>query len=433
MTDQAVHPAVSQLRQALATVEKGELDPMSAAWSELEPAVARLLGGPFQPDADEHRAMAMLLAATFGERVRRDLSGFWFPNRSMLDGAAIGFPGALVMFSPLEIVLQALSRGHLQMLDDVTKDLGTTVTRAMVEGRAGAFGPDDYRRMFDPGFVQLACVDLAKVRGALGRSAGDAAREIDEALTRLPAAMPSEVRASLRDQIVGTLRRMPDGPLAGHVGQALPLVELVAYLTGASEVTRFAPAEMWEHLLLPLMHIGAAETFPPLEDDDRTALREGTDPLVIYVETVPFATPAVDEDGVLGVFPPEELGALDACFANMPAARVATAPVGPLVGVARAFDRAAVTASLGRFTRHAVEQAQGTGAAAPNVESRLLPIALELVAELARVVAAVDEGSASSGGERALVIRRAPEAEAQSDSALQEVRRAMHGSRIILI
>jgi hypothetical protein len=37
------------------------------------------------------------------------------------------------------------------------------------------------------------------------------------------------------------------------------------------------------------------------------------------------------------------------------------------------------------------------------------------------------------GGERALVVRRAPEAEAASDMALRELRRAMQGSRIILV
>src|SRR5258706_4426635 len=171
MTETAVHPAVSQFRQALGGVERGELDPMTSSWSELEPAVARLLGGPFAPERDEHRAVAMLIAGTFGERVRRDLAGFWFPNRGALDGAAMGFPAAVIMFSPLEIALQGLQRARLQILDEVFENLGATVARATAEARPGAsLGPDDYRRLFDPGFVQLACVDLTKVRAALARS-----------------------------------------------------------------------------------------------------------------------------------------------------------------------------------------------------------------------------------------------------------------------
>ncbi|HVZ74019.1 MAG TPA: hypothetical protein VHJ20_16685 [Polyangia bacterium] len=431
MTQAPEHPALEQLRQALASVDGANLDPMTTPWAELEPAIARLLGGSFDPDREEHRVIAMLVAATFGERVKRDLAGFWFPNRASLDGAAMGFPGAVIMFSPLEVALQALRRARLQILDDVGRDLGQTVARATAEsGQANAFGPDDYRRMFDPGFLQLACVDLAKVRGALAHTGNDAANELEEAMGRLPSAMPGEVRASLRDQIVGTLRRLPDGPLGARTPEAAPLVELIAFLSGATEVTRFAPAEMWEHLLLPLLHIGAAEVFPPLEDEDREALRAGTDPLVIYVETVPFKTPALDEDGILGVFPPEGLGALAPELAGLPTSRIAVAPVAPLAGVAASFDRAAVAAAVARFTRHAVEQAQGVGAAAPNVESKLLPIALELLGELVRVVAAAADATA---GERAIVLRRAPEAEAQSDATLQELRRALHGSRIILI
>jgi hypothetical protein len=108
--------------------------------------------------------------------------------------------------------------------------------------------------------------------------------------------------------------------------------------------------------------------------------------------------------------------------------RALVAPVEPVAALAAAFDRGALRASVERFTRHAVAQAQGAGEAAPNVESKLLPLALELCGELARVVAAVGEGA-----ERALVLRRAPEAEAASDLALKELRRAVQGSRIILL
>jgi hypothetical protein len=426
------HPGIDQLRLALRQVERREIDPLTAPWSDIEPGVAKLLGGAFSPEKPEHAPVAFLLAATFGERVCRELGGFWFQNRSMPDGAAIGFPEVSLMFSPLDVVLQALSRARLTLLDDVAKDLGETLARARAEAAAhGAprLGPDDYRRLFDPGFVQVACVDLAKVRAALARTPVEAAREIEDAIARMPANVPANVRASLRDEIAGALRQLPpDGPLSKHARVAAPLAEVVALVDGAVETTRFAPAELWQHVLLPLLHIGAPETFPPLDEDEREALREGTDPLVMYVDTVPFRTPAADEDGLLGVFPPESLGPLDPAFEGSPTVRALVAPVEPLAPLAAAFDRGALRAAVERFTRHAVTQAQGAGEAAPNVESKMLPIALELCGELARVVAAVGEG-----GERALVVRRAPEAEAASDMALKELRRAMQGSRIILV
>ncbi|HVX95142.1 MAG TPA: hypothetical protein VHK47_09550 [Polyangia bacterium] len=428
------HPGIEQLRLALREVEKRDVDPLTAPWTEIEPGIAKLLGGPFSPDQPEHTPVAFLLAAAFGERVCRDLGGFWFPNRSTPDGAAIGFPEVMLMFSPLDVVLQALSRARLTLLDDVAKDLAGTLSRARAEAAAGGgapprIGPDDYRRLFDPGFVQLVCIDRAKVRSALGRTPAEAAREVEDALSRVPASVPANVRSSMRDQIAGALRQLPgDGPVASRAGAALPLVELLGLLEGAVETTRFAPAELWQHVLIPLLHIGAAETFPPLDADEREALREGTDPLVMYVDTVPFSTPAEDEDGLLGVFPPDSLGVMDPCFERLPTVRTLTVPVAPLAPLAAKFDRNAVRASVERFTRHAVGEAQGAGEAAPNVESQLLPIALELLGELARVVGAVGEGE-----DRALCLRRAPEAEAASDAALKELRRAMQGSRIILI
>jgi hypothetical protein len=428
------HPGIDQLRRALRQVEGRDVDPLTAPWSEIEPGVAKLLGGPFSPDKPEHAPVAFLLAAAFGERICRELGGFWFQNRAMPDGAAIGFPEVTMMFSPLDVVLQALARARLPLLDDVAKDLGATLARARAEAAAGGaarrIGPDDYRRLFDPGFVQLACVDLAKVRAALARTAAESAREIEDAVSRLPASVPGPVRASMRDEIAGALRQLPpDGALSTHARVAAPLVEAVALLEGALDTTRFAPAELWQHVLLPLLHIGAAETFPPFDDDERQALREGADPLVLYVDTVPFATPAADEDGLLGVFPPESLGPLDPTLEGVATVRALLAPVETLAPLAARLDRAALRAAVERFTRHAVAEAQGAGEAAPNVQSSLMPIALELLGELQRVVGAVAE----PGGERALCVRRAPEAEAASDMALRELRRAMQGSRIILL
>jgi hypothetical protein len=439
MSDQTAptHPAVAQLREAFRAVELGDVDPMTAPWSTVEAGIARMLGGPFTPDSQEHATIATLVAATFGERIRRDLAGFWFPNRAAPGGVAIGFAEAPMMLSPLELVLQALARARLSMLEDVTKDLGGTLARARAEATLGAgsappaLGPEDYRRMFDPGFVQFACVDMAKVRAVLARSPAEAARDVEDALSRLPAAVPAQVRASMRDQIAGALKSIPgDEPLSAHAGPALPLVELLVLLGAAVETTRFAPAELWQHLLLPLLHIGPATSFPPLDDEEREALRDGADPLLLYVDTVPFRTPSPDEDGLLGVFPPEKLGVLDPCFADQPTVRVIAVPAGALTPAAAGFDRNALRAAIEAFTRHAVSEAQGAGASAPNVESGLLATALELLGELVRTLGAVGDAPA---GERVLCVRRAPEAEAASDTTLQELRRAMQASRIILI
>src|SRR5262249_6898416 len=147
-------------------------------------------------------------------------------------------------------------------------------------------------------------------------------------------------------------------------------------------------------------------------------------------ETLPFRTPSADEDGVLGVFPSDKLGALDASLATVMSPRVVAVPVGAVAPLVAAFDRNALRQAVERFTRHAVAEVQGEGQSAPNVESALLPVALELLGELQRVVKAVED---APGGERTLVIRRAPEAEAAADATLQELRKAMQSSRIILL
>jgi len=44
-------------------------------------------------------------------RLRLDLGAFWFQNRATPHGATLGFPGAVVVFSPFEAVFEALLRG----------------------------------------------------------------------------------------------------------------------------------------------------------------------------------------------------------------------------------------------------------------------------------------------------------------------------------
>src|SRR5204863_4922610 len=112
---------------------------------------------------------------------------------------------------------------------------------------------------------------------------------------------------------------------------------LLVLLSAAAETTRFAPAELWQHLLLPLLHIGPATTFPPLDDEEREALRDGADPLLLYVDSVPFRTPSPDEDGLLGVFPPAALGVVDPSlpsFAGNPNVRLLAVPADALAPAA---------------------------------------------------------------------------------------------------
>lgn len=430
---------LDQFRDALRSVERMDVDPLTAPWEQLERSVIKLLGGAFSPQDQAHTGVAVMVASALAGRLSRDLGAFWFPHRATLEGAALGFPDAMMVVSPLEVALQALSRSRLTLLDDVARDLKRALVEARTRGGApqggGPLGPDDYRRLLDPGLAQFVCVDLGRAKTAREQTAASAARELDRAIGKLPQQVPGEMRQSMRQQLLGALGQLEgDKPLEAQVEAAPQLIELLAVLHGVTDETGFAPAEFWQGVLLPLLHIGATETFPPLEDEELEAVRQGADPLLLYVETVPFQVPTADEDGLLGVFPPEEVGLVDECFERVPAPRLLRVPLEPLEKARAAFDPARVRAAIERFRGYAVEQAGAspaaasttTGAAGEEAAPALLEVALRLLADLERVVRKVVD----TGG--ALCLRHATEAEAASHPALRETRQVLQAPRIVL-
>jgi hypothetical protein len=421
--------ALEQLRQALGSVEGREVDPLTAPWREVETGVIKLLGGAFNADDPTHGAIAFMIGSAWAGRVTRDLGAFWFPHRGAPGGAALGFPDAVVMISPLEMAVRALQRSQLTLLDDATADLREALSRerarvSLTGERPPAIGPDDYRRLFDPAYLQFVVLD-DKASAAWQSTAADEAREIEQAIERLPADVPREMRESLRQQLVGALHALDgDKPIGQQVARAPQLLEVLAVLHGTAEQTGFAPAELWQALVLPLLHVGAAETFPEVDDEEKEAFRQGADPLAVYVEVLPYRTPAADEDGVLGVFPPETVGLVDPCFAGTTAVQLVRVDPAPIAELCAKLDLDAIRSSVERFGTDLRAKA---GAEPPPAEGPgLLDITLALLRDLARAVRATGEPG------RMLCLRRATEVEASSEPAIAQLRRVLRAPRIIL-
>lgn len=423
--------ALDQFRHALRTVEGIDLDPVTAPWDQLERAVIKLLGGAFDPQQPAHRSVALMVASAFAERLTRELGAFWFPNRGTPDGAALGFPHGVVVVSPVDVAVQALSRARLALLDDATKDLRGVIERARAANPAAAEGvlaPEDYRRLFDPGFVQFVCLDPAKAKAALDNTPDDTARSLEDAFARLPPEVPAELRDPMRAELVGALRRLDAGkPMRELVGRAPQLVELMALLHGAVAGTGFAQAELWQDVLLPLAHIGPADNFPAVDDDELGAWKSGADPLLVYVETLPYRIPATDEDGLLGVFPADDITLLDPCFAGLPAVRLVQTPPASAGEALTGFDARALRSSIERFRDGLAAQAGAEAPAAPAHDGpTLLDVSLSLLEDLSDVMTRV------AGGAGVLCLRRATEAEASTEAGIDELRKALNGPRIIL-
>ena len=120
--------------------------------------------------------------------------------------------------------------------------------------------------------------------------------------------LPAEARQQFEGQIVGSLQRLEPGKaLAEQIERAPRVVELMGHLFATVGGTGSAPEEFWQDLVLPLLFIGAPESFPPLDEEEVDAFKQGADPLALFVDVVPYSQPA-PEEGLLGAFDVGDLG-----------------------------------------------------------------------------------------------------------------------------
>jgi hypothetical protein len=426
---QHVHQAQLQVSAALEKSEGKAIDLLKAPWQEVEAAVIKLLGGPFQVNKPEHQTLALGIAGAFALRLIQEHQAFWFPNRDSPEGATLGFPDAIIMLSPFGAVMDSLGQGKLARLDDLASDIRRSLGQARLSvnpaqalgGQAPKLSPVDYQRLFDPGFLQFVVLDPKKTTTALDTKPDSLSRDVRNALGRTQPPLPPEARQQFDGQIVQSLARLDaTKSLMDQAERAPRLAELMAHLFGTIGGTGSAPEDFWHEVVLPLLFIGNPASFPPLDEEEVEAFRQGVDPLPLFVDVVPHAHKAPDE-GLLGAFEMSDIGLVHAGFAKVGALRlirINSARIKPLL---EQFDPAKTADTIKRFSEY-VAQAAGKPATESPQGKEMLQAALTLLADLKRSVTQV-QGD--------LCLRRLTEAEAASEQALAVVRKALQGSLII--
>jgi len=424
-----IEAAIRQLQQSVNAVEQREVDLYKASWADIEKAVIKLLGGGFQVGRSEHQAIALGLTGVFSAHLQEQHGAFWFPNREALEGAALGFPDALLVLSPFGAVVEALSRANLAKLDEVAKDIGRSLSQVRFSARQGGTAARltaaDYQRLFDPAFIQFVAIDPRKAKATWEDKPDRLAREIRDALSRLPPSAPADLRKQLDVQLSGGLGRLdPQKTLVEQIDRAMRLDEVVGHLFATTAATGSAPEELWENVVLPLLLIGAPDRFPPIEQMDLQVLRDGAEPLLLFVDLVPHQTPG-PEEGYLGVFELKDVAEVHPAFTRALEGRLLKVKKERLHALLERFEPARVKDAVSRFGKYLAEQS-GKPLTPAQESSQLLDASIALLGDLKKVVAAAVKDSSD------LCTRQLTEAEALSDGALDILRRTLQGPRIIL-
>jgi outer membrane protein OmpA-like peptidoglycan-associated protein len=112
--------------------------------------------------------------------------------------------------------------------------------------------------------------------------------------------------APMIQQLVTALARAkPDEPVAKQTGDR-GLFEAVAQIVGLRRATAPVAIDILERVVMPALHVGIPDKFPPLDDDDLGNLRRGVEMFAFFVEVVPHKYQA-DDEGFLASIPHDAL------------------------------------------------------------------------------------------------------------------------------
>jgi hypothetical protein len=416
--------AFQQVSSVLAQVGGKPVDLVKDSWADIEKAVIKVLGGPFNPQQPEHQVIALGLAAAMGERLHAEYQAFWFPYRETPEGASLGFPEALIMLAPFGAVVDALSAGKLEKVDEVTKTIRTSLAQAKFGAGGGQpmrLAPEDYMRLFDPGFVQVVGVDAAKLKQAWASAPEKLTIDLRDAINRAPR-LPAEVKKQLDQQLLGALNRLEGGkPIITQAARAPRVVETVGLLVASTSNTGPAAEEFWQEVVMPLLFVGAPAAFPPLGEEEIAAAKQGIDPLFLFLDVVPFQFKA-SEEALLGAFPDLQVPAPE--FRGSSQVRLIKVGTDSVKDALAAFDPLKTRDAIKRFGEHLKEKGGVAAAETQGAQEArtMLDAAMTLLSDMKQSVAAG----------RDLYVRRMTEAEAASEPALAQVRQALSAPRIIL-
>ncbi len=419
--------ALEQIKSAIRSVDGRSIDELTTPWAEIEKSIIKLLGGAFRIDRADHQTVALGLAGMYAARLIEQHQAFWFPNREALEGAALGFPEALLVVSPFGAVAEALSRGDLAKLDAFASEIAASLAQARFSATGSSaltkLGPDDYQRIFDPSFVQFVAVDPTKAKAVWDANVARLITDLRDALSRAGARFPKEARTLVEARIITVLQRLdPARKLREQAEKAPRVFELMTHLFATVDASGLAPEEFWAGVVFPLLHIGAPAEFPPVEDEDLKAFGKGMDALLLFVDLIPYQTSA-PEDGALGAFGAGEVSLLDPSMPPSSAARLVKVDPKRLAPLLNALQPGPIREAVNKFTRY-LEQ-KGNAGPVQSGGSPLLEPALNLLEDLKKLW--------SVQGGPVVGMRHVTEAEASMEPALAELRKVLQGPRIILL
>jgi hypothetical protein len=258
-------------------------------------------------DVAAHQEFWFNFGAWIGETMRRRHGGHWLIPGDDPRSWRLGFSKIMLEVIPwvfAEQLLRAQSGSVKAMIGEIEKlRIRHDEQKAKDNGQEiDRFTAGHYVRLHTVPLGQWMVMDM-HLLGRLWTQAAtrDLIKEIKKAGARLgPENQP------IVDQIAQALEKADGNKPIAQQTQDRALFEAVAQIVALRRTTPPLAIDIIEAMVMPAMHMGIPDSFPPLDEDDLEFMRKGADLFALMIECVPYKFKA-DDQGFLRSIPQENL------------------------------------------------------------------------------------------------------------------------------
>ncbi len=257
--------------------------------------------------SEEHWEIWFTFGAWIGETIRRRHGGHWLLMGDDPHTWRVGFSKVFLEIAPFVFAEQLLRMGS-----GATRKMVTEIERIRTvheEQRArdndkslDRFLAQHYIRLHTVPMGQWMSMDFARLANLWNV---EPVAKLVDALREAGPRLGAQNTQVIDQVIAAIMRAKQDQPIAKQTNDR-GLFEAIAQIIALRRATAPVAIDILERVVMPAMHVGMPETFPPLDEDDLGNLRKGTELFAFFVEVIPHKYQA-DDEGFLGTIPHEQL------------------------------------------------------------------------------------------------------------------------------
>jgi hypothetical protein len=257
--------------------------------------------------AEEHWEVWFSYGAWIGETMRRRHGGHWLMMGDDPHTWRVGFSKVFLEIAPFVFAEQLLRMGsgatrkmvseiervRQQHVEQTERDKGQSLDRFLAQ---------HYIRLHTVPLGQWMAIDFAHLANVWNEA--PVAKLIEDIKEKGPRLGPQN--GQIVEQVVGALARAKqDEPVAKQTSDR-GLFEAIAQIVGLRRATAPVAIDILERVVMPALHVGLPDKFPPLDEDDLANLHKGIELFAFFVEVIPHKFQA-DDEGFLGTIPHDQL------------------------------------------------------------------------------------------------------------------------------